>query len=387
MADRRPPLNFEHRKGQPGARTEAEHYADHQYLHEAATDAYRVRNATGNAAVDTEMLLEALDLTLAESLAMGYRGGRVVLGRGRYHVNQNITPLGFLDAIIEGQPGRTELAWVGASDGIPLDVVNSHSCTFRNFNIITLNPAAAGLRVMRDTGQGGINSSAHKFEGVRIDCQNNTPKGIVIGDGGDFSPNNDFHEFHRIVVDRYTDSGVEATGTQAYGLQFHGCKLSGGVGAQWGLHAAGASVSWRGGSINGNGAADILLKGWEQVSVFDGLISEGSKRLLHLPNNFRTDVIFRGLRWANNAIHADGRVLTCEAGVLANIYFEGCKIAAGAPVAASLDFTGAQADSALLMRLCDVYSTDAAPVKGVTPVYEAVKRYFSVRPGDRVVLG
>lgn len=388
MAARRPPLNFEYRKGVVGARTPEEHAADHRYLHEVTTDAYKVRPATGNAAVDTEMLLEALDLTLAEALATGMRGGHIVLGKGRYHVNQNIAPQGFLDAVIEGQPGRTELAWVGSSDGIPFDVINSHSCTFRHFNILTLNPAAAALRVMRDTGQPGINSSAHKFEGVRIDCMNHTPTGIVIGDGGAFSPNNEFHEFHRVTVDRYTDSGVYATGTQAYGLQFHGCKLSGGVGAQWGLHADGPSVFWHGGSINANGAADLWLKGWEQASVFDGLICEGSKRLLHLPANFRTDVIFRGSRWANNAIHADGCVVTCEAGVLANVYFEGCKLATGTPVAATLDFTGAQADSAVLLRLCDVYSTLGQPIVGITP-QEMVgcKRYFSVRPGDRVVLG
>lgn len=364
----------------------AAHRAHHTFIHQQLRRVYAIPDATGNAAQDTANIKAAFDLALAESLAVGTRGGDIAFGRGTYHVNESLVVRGFEYARVRGIPGSTMLRWVGASDAIALDVVNSHSCTLADLRIDCYGGAAAALRVQRDGGA-GINCSANVFHNLFIHGQSRTPRAIVIGDGGAFSPNNEFHEFHNVTVYGYTDSGIYATGTQAYALQFHGCKLTGGTGAQWGLNAVGASVFWHGGSINANGGADVLLKGWEQVSVFDGLICEGSKRLLHLPNNFRTDVIFRGLRWANNAIHADGRVVTCEAGVLANVYFEGCKLATGTPVAATLDFTGAQADSAVLLRLCDVYSTDAAPVRGVTPKFEAVKRYFSVRPGDRVVLG
>lgn len=285
------------------------HREDHLALHQAYNDAARMYRPKASASENSANLKAAL----ADSIS-GTLGRTLIIPPQTYNLDDVFPIQNVLGLRVVGYGGQTRLvSRKNADSGSLFDLSDVRESTFRDLNIWIDAPLFCAFRTRNKAG--GTVPSFNLFENIRAESSDKLTHGIQIGSGepDTIDANNDFHVFRRFYLGGYTSAGAFLRGSsQAYNNAFENCLFYGGTGAQYGVNAGGnypGSFHWRGGFLHNHAAADFIIGRHYQPFIIEGACSEGSARFLVIDNAAHTHVLVRGVRYAANSLHADGRAV------------------------------------------------------------------------------
>lgn len=290
-------------------KSEAEARAAHQQHHERLHAPSVILTPSKDAAANVAALRAAIAAATFTQNSYGY-GGEVLVAPGLYPLNETIEIRGAFGLRLCGVGAASTFVWRGAADQPMFRLVMSRECVLSDMRMRMELPGYAALQVMRDNGL-GFSPTHNRFNNLLIQCDNTTAYGVVLGGVGSMNATNDFSLFDHCTLEKYTDTGVWMDGSQAYNQMFNNCKLTGGIGAQYGYYTGtvGASISVMGGFLNNHAAADFYLCRSYQPHLIRFINSEDSARFIESPAMPYRQVLVEGCRWAGNRLHEDGRAI------------------------------------------------------------------------------
>jgi hypothetical protein len=274
-------------------------------------------------------------------ISNGGIGGAVSLPKGVFEIDDTLTIASVRGLRFSGEsPWATELRWVGPADRPMFDIDRSTDILLEHFSITVGAgrelPAAAWIQ----NGKGrtgpkaapGAQSSNVAWNNVRVTGDGKLINGFHVKL---FDPakdvKNDHHSFDHVIVTGYHGTAFILEGRNAKDLGLDRCQCLGLIERrQTGQYAVdtstypnqGGAFVWNKGSAIGHKQADFKIGDRNDTIRIDGVSSEKSARILHMPNygpaaDLACPVLLANYRFGtgdpNNPPARDGEVIRCEA--------------------------------------------------------------------------
>lgn len=280
---------------------------------------------------DTAAIQAAID----SSIDTSNTGTRIIGERVVYPISSTLVIPDKLSVEICGKGiGSTAFKWIGADgDTSPMiRFANGYRNALRDLQLIpSTNPAKTVGAVVEFYRSAGYHygGHGHTLTNVWLGTQNTTyaTYGVVMRHDGATDSMNDFHTFNKVKINCGIVANVSIQHSQSKAHSFIDCFFDGGqYGVTNAVNSTGGSFHWYGGWCAGHSLSDFYLHPGSDAIVLDSINSEGSNRFLMTtgPSTNTQPVTVRGVRWANNALNADGYwILWQTAGPLV---VEGCQL-------------------------------------------------------------